>query len=256
MSTVPDVSTEPNIVILSSPEEVDSMAAQHVIKQIHNKPDSVLTLPTGATPVGMYKLLVKAYQDGQVDFQHVTVLNLDEYWPISKNHQESYLQFMYRNFFAHINIPEKNRLIPNGEAKDPEEEATYYESIIQKYGPPDLAVLGIGPGTTCHIGFNEKGSTRNSRVRYVLLDQETRIANAKFFHDIDEVPTGALTQGIADILEAKSILMLAKGPGKAWGIHRSLYGPIGPEAPASFIRDNPSVTVLLDLESASQLPKA
>ncbi len=241
----------PTIEVFAKPEEVDMFAARMVIEQIQKKPDSVLVLPTGLTPIGMYRLLVDAYKAGQVDFSKVTILNLDEYWPIDPNNPASYAQFMKQHFFDHVNVPASNRHIANGKALDPHQEAERYEALLKQFGPPDLAILGIGPGETCHIGFNERGSLVDSRVRYVTLDKETAQVNSQYFGKGEQIPEGALTQGVGNILEAKTVLLLAKGPGKAWGVQRSLEGPIGPDAPASFVRLHKNTILALDHDAAS-----
>jgi len=243
----------PEVLIFPSPEGVDSKAAEVVIDQVNSKPNSVITLPTGSTPVGMYRLLSEAFRKGEVDFSGVKIFNLDAYWPISHVNPASYVSFMREIFFNHVNIPPEQRFIPNGMCADPDEEAERYEALLKQYGPPDLAVLGIGPGKTCHIGFNERGSMPDSRVRRVDLDEETRKVNAAFFQEGEPVPTSALTQGIADILDAQRILLLAKGKGKAWGVQRTLEGEIGPDAPASYLRYHPQTTFILDQDAASLL---
>jgi len=151
-----------------------------------------------------------------------------------------------------VNIPESQRYIPNSEATDSNMEALRYEKILKQH-QVDLAILGIGPGTTYHIGFNERGSTKDSRTRYILLDNQTRQVNSKFFPDPNEMPRGAITQGIGNILEAKKIMLLAKGENKAWGIQKTLEGPINSDAPASFLRLHPHVTFIIDKEAAKLL---
>ncbi len=244
----------PEVVVLPSPEEVDQYAATHVLEQVTAKPNSVLTLPTGGTPRGMYELLVQAHRDHEVDFSQLIIFNLDEYWPIQRDHPSSYTRYMNEMFYSHVNIPPSQRFIPNGEAPDAAVEADLYETLFQAYGPPDLAVIGIGPGTTCHIGFNERGSAVDSRSRYMPLDPETRAANSQLFANPAEIPQGTITQGVADILEAHQIMLLAKGDTKAWGIQRALNGPIGPDAPASYLRYHPQVTFVLDKAAAQYLP--
>jgi glucosamine-6-phosphate deaminase len=242
----------PNITVFDSAAEVEARIADLLIEQINQKPDSVLTLPTGGTPIGMYGLLVAAYRAKQVDFSQVTTINLDEYWPIKKSHPSSYDYYMNENLFNHVNIPEKNQNIPDGEAPDHTVEAERYKRVIQQHAI-DLGLITLGPGKTCHIGFNEQGSELSSRVRYVPLNAETKEANLRFFDDPADMPVGAITQGVADILEAKRILFVATGEHKAWGVQRSLFGSINTEAPASFLRLHPNVSVFLDRAAASQL---
>lgn len=245
---------EPQITVLENSEAVEARAAEIVIKQVLEKPDSVLTLPTGGTPIGMYALLVAAYQRGEVDFSKVTTLNLDEYWKIPKNHPASYANYMREKFFNHVNIPEERRHIPNGEADDPHTEAERYAKLILEH-EIDLGIVSIGPGETCHVAFNERGSEFDSRARPIDLDKQTMEANVVYFNNRPEdQPTRAITQGIADILSAKRILFIATGEHKSWGVHRTITGEISSEAPASFLRHHPSVTWVIDQAAASLLP--
>lgn len=238
----------PEIFILDTPELVDGFAAMKVIELVQAKPNSALTLPTGNTPIGMYKHIVKSYRQGIVDFTRVTIFNLDEYYPIAQDHPGSYAAFMKTNLIDHVSVSVWH--IPNGEAPNPEMETGRYKNLLEQYQPIDLAVLGIGPSTTCHIGFNEGGSAIDSVARYVSLHPETKQTNAKLFANPEEIPNGALTQGIADILRAKNILVIAKGASKSWGINRTLKGTISSEAPASFLRLHPNVSFVLDQEAA------
>ncbi len=234
----------PEIYIFETTTEVDTFAATRLIEQVQAKPASILTLPTGNTPVGMYKQVVNAYNQRLTDLHAVTIFNLDEYYPISQEHPNSYAAIMKRHLINHLLVAAWH--IPNGEAKDPELEAERYKQLLEQHQPIDLAILGIGPGTTCHIGFNEKGSSIGSNVRYVPLHPETKEANAKLFDNPRDIPDGTITQGIADILQAKQILVIAKGTSKAWGINRALKGPVSSDAPASFLRLHPNVTFVLD----------
>lgn len=243
---------KPEVLIFPTPQEVDMYAAKIFIAQVKLKPNSVLTLPTSSTPEGMYRLVVQTYKELGLEFSQLTIFNLDEYWPLAPNHEASYASYMERNLFQYVNIPPSQRYIPNCYADDPQIEAERYEELLRQ-NPVDLAILGIGPGTTCHIGFNERGSSVNSRTRYVLLDEQTRKANARFFPNPEAMPLGAITQGIGNILETGSIMLLAKGENKAWGIQRTLEGPIGNEAPASYLRLHPHVTFVLDQQAAKLL---
>ena len=228
------------------------MVVLKVVDQVQQKTDSVLTLLTGGTPIGMYEFLVNASRSGVVDFGNISTRNLDEYWPIIEGHPASYAHYMALNFFNHVNVAPENIHIPNGGAEDLEVEIKRYGDLMLNT-TVDLAVVSIGPGETCHVAFNERGSEVDSRVRYVELDEQTRQANKPYFNNPDDMPSGAITQGIADILRAERILFIATGYLKAWGVHRSLTGEIGPDAPASFLRLHPNVTAILDQEAASLL---
>lgn len=240
----------PEIVVLSNASEVDKKAFDILSRVISEKPNAVLTLATGSSPLGLYKLMI----DARLDLKNVITRNLDEYWPLSKENPQSYSRFMKDNLFDHVNIPEENRNIPDCETADPEAEVARYQAVLKRTGPSDLTILGIGPGLTCHIAFNERGSDENSRTRLVKIDPDTVKANARFFDgDENRVPQMAITQGIADILESRKIILIAKGFSKAEGIKRTLEGTIGPDAPASFLRNHPDVTFILDKEAASLL---
>lgn len=242
---------KPEIIVLPTPEQVDRYAAKTFINQVVTKPDSTLTLPTGGTQLAWYKLVRETHAQLGLDFSGLTVRNLDEYWPLPKSSPFNYSSYMNLNLFDYVNIPPHQRHIPNSEADDPYAEASRYEAIVSSQ-PSDLAILGIGPGTTCHMGFNEKGTNFDSRTHYGLLDEQTRQANAGFFTG-ELPPEGAITQGIGNILESKHIILIAKGESKAWGIQRALEGLIGVDAPASFLRLHPHVTFLLDSKAASLL---
>lgn len=239
---------EPQVLVFDKPDEVDRHAAGMFIEQVLTLPTSVLTLPTGRTPEGMYRYIRNAQKRG-LRLDEVNVFNLDEYWPLPKKHPASYASYMDRNL---VGVPPDRRHIPNSEAPDPHLEAARYENELNRF-PVNLAILGIGPGRTCHIGFNERGSDLNSRTRCVRLDPETVKANARDFPYLLHMPLNAITQGVGNILQAKAIILLAKGNNKAIGISEMLRGDIGPDSPASYLRMHPNVTVILDGEAASLL---
>lgn len=241
----------PEVIVFENPEAIDEYASSQVIDLVRRKPDAVLTLPTGNTPIGMYDTLVASYRQGEVDFSDVTAFNLDEYYPIGQSHPNSYAAYMRNNLISKINIGKWH--IPNGEATSVSDEVIRYQTLLDATQPIDLAIVGLGPGTTCHLGFNERGSLIDSRVRYVTLDPQTTEVNRTLFTDPGEIPNGALTQGIADILQAERVLLIAKGEAKAWGINRTLKGPVSPSAPSSFLRLHPKVTFALDSAAASYI---
>lgn len=242
---------KPEVIVFSTPEEVDRFAADTFIEQVQLNPNSVLTLPTGSTPLGMYAIIRQMYKQQGLNFGGLTVYNLDEYWPLSDLSPFSYASYMVDNLFSHVNILAHQHHIPNSTAPDPYEEAARYESVLARQ-PTDFAIVGIGPGTTCHIGFNERGSVHDSRTRYTTLDPQTLQVNAQYCGGALP-PTGAITQGIGNILEAKRILLIAKGENKAWGIQRTLKGSVNSDAPASFLRLHSRVTFLLDGAAAQML---
>ncbi len=244
---------QPEIIILSTPEDVDRYAAQYVVEQVQQKPDSALVLPTGNTPIGMYEMIAQARRDGAVDFDRVTTFNLDEYWPLPQGHPDSYREYMWTHFYDRVNIRLHNTYIPNSHVFDSEFEAIIYETMLKLHGPVDLAVLGIGPGLTCHVGFNEVGSPVDSRTRLVQLSEDTIATNRPLFAKPEDMPPTAFTMGIANILESKRVMLIAKGARKAGGIRRALEGDIGPEAPASFLRFHPNATFVIDNAAAHLL---
>ncbi len=245
---------EPRIFIFDSTEKVD-ITATHIFKrQVQRKPDSVLTLPTGSSPIPMLHGIVHEFQQGEIDLSRVRIFNIDENWPLPRGHEGTYAYFMDHHLFKHVNIPENQRHIPRSWAEDPHHEAMEYERTLALYGPPDLTFAGLGPDTTCHIGFNEKGSDLHSRTRLVTLHPETIAANRNHFPNPEEATTQAVTQGVETLLETGQFVFIIKGPSKAWGVNRILTGPINSDAPGSFARYHPNVVVLLDT-AAAELPQ-
>lgn len=244
---------QPKINNKLSASEVDKTAFEIVKNQLIHKPHSVLILPTGGTQIGWYKLIVDAHKRGKIDFAEVTIFNLDEYYPLNKDNPSSYYSYMRKNLIDHINIKPENWHIPNCEAETSEKAVSEYQNFLNGYEKFDLAVLGIGPATTCHIGFNEQGSDEKSKTRYAILDEQTSFANSVYFKNPNDMPKGAITMGISDILKAENIILLAKEREKTWGIQRTLLGPINKEAPASYLRFHPNVTFIIDKEAASLL---
>lgn len=219
--------------------------------QITLKPDSVLGLATGSTPVGMYKELIQMYNENRIDFSRVKTVNLDEYAGLSGDNDQSYRYFMNHNLFDHININKENTNVPNGTASDLEAECARYEQVVESMGGVDIQLLGIG--NNGHIAFNEPCGEFPEKTHVVDLTQNTIEANARFFNSMDEVPKKALTMGIGTIMKAKKIILLANGTKKAQTIHDMVYGPITPNVPASVLRLHPDVTVFVDEEAGALL---
>ena len=224
-------------------------AADTLIHEILNKPDLVLALPTGKTPLKMYKLLSKSYKKKKVDFSKVTSFNLDEYYPIKKTNKNSYSHYMDENLFNHINIKKSNINILNGETNNPRKECDNYERKIKN--KIDLAILGIG--VNGHIGFNEPGSGFNSKTRLVSLTKETRKINSKFFRKIKQVPDKALTIGLGTIMSSKKIILLASGKNKAKAIKHLVQGNLDKNYPASILKKHNNLVIILDKKAASLL---
>ena len=219
--------------------------------QILEKPDSVLGFATGSTPEGTYSELVKMYNEKIISFAGVTTFNLDEYVGITRENDQSYYYFMHQHLFNHVDV-DKNRVnLPNTGAKDLEKECSDYENAIKKAGGVDLQILGIG--NNGHIGFNEPCDHFVENTNIVSLKQNTIEANARFFKDISEVPTKAVTMGIGTIMRAKKVVLVASGANKADIIKRIVCGNIEPNVPASVLRLHQNVNVLLDGEAGKLL---
>ncbi len=235
-----------NLIKANGYKDLSRKAANVISAQVILKPNSVLGLATGSTPIGTYEQLIEWYQKGDVDFSKVTSVNLDEYWGISPENPQSYRYFMNQHFFSHININPLNTNVPNGLANDPEEECSRYEKLIADLGGIDLQLLGIGHNG--HIGFNEPDASFEKTTHVVELDETTRKANARFFQSLEEVPDKAVTMGIRSIMQSKKILLIANGPDKQDIIQKALFGPVTPELPASILQFHPDVTVVYSFE--------
>ena len=227
--------------------------AQEIITLIQLKPDAVLGLATGSTPIPLYQELVRRYKLGEVSFKNVTTFNLDEYQGIDRTHPESYWNFMHRHFFHHIDIPSSRIRLPSSRV-DPLELAHHcqeYEDQIKVAGGIDYQILGIG--RSGHIGFNEPGSPMDCRTRRIHLDEITRQDAAPAFGDLLHVPTHAITMGCGTILEAKHISLLAFGRKKSSIVRKAIRGPITDQISASFLQSHPNAAFHLDHESAAEL---
>ena len=215
-------------------EELSKKAADIIGSLVVLKPDAVLGLATGSTPVGAYKELIKGYEEGRYDFSKIKSVNLDEYKGLSGDHDQSYRYFMNTNLFDHVNIDKANTNVPAGLVDDGEAECERYNQLIKELGGIDLQLLGIGGNA--HIGFNEPCDEFVKGTHLVTLEEDTREANARFFTSIDEVPTQAYTMGIENIMSAKKILLLANGKAKAQAVYDTCFGPVKPQVPASILQ--------------------
>ena len=233
-------------------EEMSRKAAGIVSAQIIMKPDCVLGLATGSTPVGLYKQLIEWYRNGDLDFSGVRTVNLDEYKGISRENDQSYYYFMHQNLFDHVNIPAGNTHLPDGMEPDSEKECRRYEELIQSMGSVDLQLLGIG--NNGHIGFNEPADAFDKLVHCVNLTQSTIEANKRFFASAKEVPRQAYTMGIQTIMRSKKILIIANGEGKADIVRDAFFGPITPMVPASVLQLHNDVTLVADEAALSKIP--
>ena len=235
-----------NIIHVSSYEELSRKAADLIAAQILLKPDCVLGLATGSTPIGAYQNLVKKYQQGDLDFSKLTTFNLDEYLGLTGEHPQSYRYFMNDNLFNHVNVRPECTHVPDGCAADPKAFGLAYDKAIADMGGIDLQLLGIG--NNGHIAFNEPADIFVSETHTVTLKQSTIEANKRFFNSIDEVPTQAITMGMGSIMKAKKVLLIADGPAKKEAIEKAFYGPITPEVPASILQLHPDLTVICHLD--------
>lgn len=223
-------------------KELGRKAANIIAAQVISKPNCVLGLATGSTPIGTYDRLVEMYNDGDLDFSAVTSVNLDEYVGLDGESDQSYRWFMNHHLFDRVNINKEQTFVPGGKVSDLEAEAKAYDQRIKALGGIDLQLLGIG--LDGHIGFNEPDSCFTGETHVVKLHPSTIEANARFFGDISEVPTEAITMGMEAIMQAKKVLLVANGPKKKEILEKAFFGPITPEVPASILQLHPDLTVI------------
>ena len=234
--------------------ELSLKAAQMVIKVVNDNPKAVLGLATGGTPKGTYEKLIKDHKENHTDYSNIQTVNLDEYLGIDPDDANSYRTFMKQHLFNEINIQEKNTHIPNGQVDNYENECQRYDHLIQDIGGIDIQLLGIGQNG--HIGFNEPGTPFSETTHIVNLTHDTRKANARFFKDIKDVPSQAITLGIKNILESRLILLLASGENKAKAMARLLNGrDISESFPASALHLHEHVVVIADEAALSLVDK-
>ena len=230
--------------------EMSKIAANVIAAQVITKPDCVLGLATGSTPIGTYKELIAKYENKDIDFSAVKSVNLDEYKGLPKSHDQSYDYFMHDNLFDHINIDPANVNLPDGMEPDSDKECARYEALIASLGGIDLQLLGIGHNG--HIGFNEPADQFDKYTHCVDLQESTIKANKRFFPN-EDVPSQAYTMGFKTIMQAKTIVLLASGKDKAGIIAKAVEGPITPNVPASVLQLHDNVIVICDEAAASEL---
>ena len=238
-------------IVCENYEEISKEGAKIVASQLVVKPNSILGLATGSTPIGMYKKLIEMNKNGDIDFKDVKTYNLDEYYTIKKSNDQSYDYFMNEQLFSHINIDKNNTHLPNGEAPDAIEECKRYEKMLDEVGGVDLQVLGIGQNG--HIAFNEPDESLIAVTHLTDLTENTIQANARFFESADDVPKQALTMGIGSILKAKKIIILANGANKADAVKELLNDEIKTSNPATLLKVHPDVTLICDKEAFSKV---
>jgi len=241
------------VIIKETYEEMSVEAANIIKDAIHLKPNLVLGLATGSTPIGTYKELIRMYKAGEVDFSKMVTFNLDEYVGLPTTHDQSYHYFMHDNLFNHININPVNVHVPSGIVKDFDSYCQWYEDEIDKVDGVDLQVLGIG--SDGHVGFNEPGSSLASRTRVVTLTEETINDNSRFFEKKEDVPRFAITMGVGTIMEAGLCLLVANGEKKADPVATLVEGPITSQVTASALQMHPNTVVILDEAAASKLDR-
>lgn len=232
-------------------DEMSRRAANLICSQIIIKPDCVLGLATGSTPIGMYKQLVEWCARKDLDFSHVRSVNLDEYKGLDRNNDQSYYYFMHQNLFDHVNILPENTNLPDGSEPDSDKECARYNRVIASMGGVDLQLLGLG--NNGHIGFNEPSDFFHNETHCVTLAPSTIEANKRFFANADDVPRQAYTMGIGTIMRARKILVIANGESKAEAIKNAFFGPITPQVPASVLQLHPDVTVIADEAALSKI---
>ena len=229
-------------------------AANIISAQVIYKPDCVLGLATGGTPVGLYKQLVDWYNKGDLSFAETRSVNLDEYLGLSPHHEQSYRYFMQVNLFDHIDIKPENTHVLNGLAKDPDAECRAYNQLIRDLGGIDLQLLGMGHNG--HIAFNEPGENFGLETHVVDLTERTIDANQRFFERREDVPRHALSMGIKNIMNARRILLVVSGEDKAEAVYKAFAGPVTKQVPASVLQLHPDVTLVGDKAALSKLVEA
>ena len=232
-------------------DEMSRKAANIIAAQMTLKPDSVLGLATGSTPIGTYRELIARYNQGDIDFSRIKTANLDEYRGLPRENDQSYYYFMYENLFRHVNIDMANTNIPNGMEPDSDTECARYEKVIESLGGVDLQLLGLGHNG--HIGFNEPADHFARMTNGVNLQASTIEANKRFFESADQVPKQAYTMGIGTIMRAKSVLLIVSGADKAETLAKVIAGPVTPQVPASILQFHPNAVVVADEAALSRL---
>ncbi|GGA67103.1 glucosamine-6-phosphate deaminase [Ornithinibacillus halotolerans] len=240
-----------NIIAAKDYQDMSEKACEIVSETVKSKDKPVLGLATGSTPEGLYQCLIEKNKTNEVNFEHVTTFNLDEYVGLDADNPNSYRYFMNEKLFNHINVNQDNTHVPSGVASNLEEECATYEKLIKEHGAIDLQILGIG--LNGHIGFNEPGTPFTSRTHIVELDESTRQANARFFDSMDEVPTQAITTGIETIMDSKKIVLLVSGENKADTVKRLMEGEVSEDFPASILKEHADVTIIADEAALSKV---
>ena len=239
------------VIVQPNYEKMSKVAAQLVVDVLNTKPNAVLGMATGSTPLGLYQELVRLHKEEDLDFSRVTTFNLDEYVGLPVNHEQSYHYFMHENFFQHVNIQPQNINIPSGTTSNYPAFCEWYEQRIEECGGIDLQILGIG--SDGHIAFNEPTSSLSSRTRLKTLSKQTIDDNARFFDRREDVPVYAITMGVGTILDARQLVLVASGKAKAKAIAQAVEGPVTSMITASALQMHRDATVIVDEDAASGL---
>lgn len=240
-----------DIKIFNTAEEIGNAAAEIIANKIISKPDAILGLATGASPVPTYNKLIADFNEGRISFKDVKTFNLDEYCSIPASDRNSYYTFMHENLFNHVDIKEENVHVPNGNPENAEEYCASYDAAIKNAGGIDIQVLGIGRNG--HIGFNEPSDVFTSGTYKVKLTDSTIEANKIYFDREEDVPREAITMGVESIINAKEIILIATGAAKAQAVHDMIKGEISPSCPASILQKHDNVHIFIDKDAAALL---
>lgn len=241
------------IIKVKDYQEMSKKAAALIAAQVVAKPDCVLGLATGSSPIGTYDKLTELYEEGMLDFSEVHSVNLDEYRGLDHENDQSYYYFMHKNLFSRVNIDVDNTNVPNGMEPDVEKECSRYEALIEELGGIDLQLLGLGHDG--HIGFNEPAAEFAKMTNCVDLTEMTIEANKRFFASVDDVPRQAYTMGIGTIMKAKKIVVVVSGEDKAEIVAKAFAGEVTPYVPASILQFHPDVTIVADEAALSKMPR-
>jgi glucosamine-6-phosphate deaminase len=241
------------IIIKQDYGQISEEAAKIIHQAWKKKNNLVLGLPTGGTPLGLYKKLVEWHKKEEMDFSTVVTFTLDEYLGLKENHPQSFAYYMTKNFFQHVNLKKENIFRLDGSPTNIDDHCREYEEKIKSFGGIDIQILGIGRNG--HIGFNEPSSSLSSRTRVKTLTLETIKANSRFFEKKEEIPRFCLTMGIGTITESRMIILLASGKDKSEAIHKSVEGPITASVPASVLQLHPQAKIIIDQAAASRLAR-
>ena len=239
------------IISVENYEELSSRAADIIAAQVILKPDCVLGLATGSSPVGTYKKLIERCEKGELDFSRCKSVNLDEYLGLDPENDQSYRYFMNANLFSGINIQPENTNVPSGIAEDADAECARYDALIKSYGGIDLQLLGLG--NNGHIGFNEPAEFFSTGTHCVDLTENTIQANKRFFESEADVPRRACTMGVREIMQAKTVLMVVSGEAKANAVRDAFFGPVTPHVPASILQLHPDFILVADKAALSKV---